>query len=50
MKKLLLDKDYDWESLADLQRDIYELDFGDIPGEFKGTVNVKIVYTEDENE
>ena len=50
MSKTLLDKNYDWESLFDVERDVYEaIEYGDFSEdeEFKGTIKIVITYEED---
>lgn len=45
----LLEKDYSWEELSDLERDVSEaIEYSDpkIPGEFKGIIRVVITYKE----
>jgi len=47
----LLQKDYSWEELSDLERDVYEaVEYNDydIPGEYEGTIRVTMEYIEEE--
>ena len=40
--EVLLEKEYTWESLADIEQDIFwALD--SMPGEFNGTIKIKVI-------
>lgn len=49
-KKILLEKDYSWEELCDLERDVYEaVEYAEgIPGEYEGVIRVTMEYIKDE--
>lgn len=48
LRKQIFKKEYDWESLFDLERDIIEaVEESDLDGEFTGTITVTIKYEED---
>ena len=41
-EEVLLEKEYTWESLADIEQDIFwALD--SMPGEFDGTIKIKVI-------
>jgi hypothetical protein len=48
-ERVLLNKDFSWEELADLERDVYEcIEYAEpkIPGEYSGTIKVLVTYEE----
>jgi len=48
---VLMEREYSWEELADLERDVSEaISEGPFPGEFSGRVVVKITYEGDDSE
>jgi len=45
-KKILMDKEYSWESCNDIEEDVY-WELQKLPGEFEGTIRIIVEYLED---